>query len=209
MSIATELVAAFEPVMTTDLQTYLETIASMFSEVELLAFSEEDDELGWAILLDPDQAPANALPYLAQYMGERLPEGISEPMAREWIKDAPNMRRGTVQSIIRAAQRTLVGQRTVSVLERVDPGGGLDPGDYLTVVTYAEETPNSAAVLADLRTVVPADVVLTYEVRVGQAWANVSSAKASWTAVQTTWATWEDVRNVRTGWTTYTRPRPI
>ena len=207
MAIADDLRYAFAPIMTPDLGDYLDAIAEMFSEVELYAFAE-DDELGWAILLDPDLCPAPALPYLAQYVGERLPQGIEEVMAREWIKDAPNQRRGTLMSIVRAAQRTLIGQRTVSIKERAGPGD-TDDGDHLMVITYTVETPNPAAVLADLRTVVPADVVLNYEVRVGQTWAQAATGKANWTAVATAWPTWEQVRNVRVGFDDFTRPRPI
>src|SRR3954452_18712789 len=106
----------------------------MFTEVELYAIAEDDDQ-GWVILFDPDRCPAPALPYLAQYVGERLPVGLSEPLQREWIKDAPNQRRGTPMSIFLAAQRKLTGSRLVSMRER----DGGDP-DKLTVVTYTAQT---------------------------------------------------------------------
>jgi hypothetical protein len=206
MSVAEDLVAAFEPWLTPDLETYLTAIGGMFSEVELYAIDEENDELGWAILLDPDRAPVAALPYLAQYVGERLPVGLDEAGMREWIKDAPNQRRGTVESIVRVAQRYLTGQRTVAISER--SGGGANPEDYLIVQTYTSETPYPAVTFADLRRdAVPADIVLTHNVMEGQAWQQVKDDNPTWQDVKNDFATWEDLRVQMPGFTVWTRPR--
>jgi hypothetical protein len=205
VSVAEDLVAAFAPWMTPDLADYLTAIGGMFGEVELYAMAD-DDELGWSILLDPDAAPVQALPYLAQYVGERLPVGLDEAGMREWIKDAPNQRRGTVESIVRVAQRYLTGQRTVAVRER--SGTGANPEDYLTVQTYTTETPNPAVTFSDLRRdVVPADIVLTHNVMDGQAWADVKLTYPTWAAVKAAYATWESARVQMPGFTVFTRPR--
>lgn len=202
MSIADDLVAALKPWLTDDLETYLRAIGEMFTDVELYAMAEEDDQ-GWVILFDPDQCPAPALPYLAQYVGERLPVGISDAAAREWIKDAPNQRRGTPMSIFYAAQRKLTGSRLVAMRER----DGGDP-EKLTVVTYTAETPDPAGTLADLRDVVPYDVDLTYSVLDGQDWGGVSTTFATWAAVDAAYATWADAAADLTGSSTFSRPVP-
>lgn len=186
MSIADDYVAAHAPWLTPELEDYLRSIGEMFAEVEQYAFDTEDFE-GWTILLDVDRAPAAALPYLAQYVGERLPVGLTEDAQREWIKDAPNQRRGTVQSIVTAAQRRLTGARLVTVIER-DTGP-----DKITVVTYTPQTPDEGAVLVELESVVPADISLTYVVSPGQIWSQVIVANATWTDVMANFSTWADL----------------
>lgn len=176
-----ELYAAGDP-----LRDYLRTIGEMFAEVEL--YSDDTDEFeGWTILLDVDRAPAAALPYLAQYVGERIPVGITEEAARQWIRDAPNQRRGTLQSIVDASQRYLTGGKNVTVIQR--DGGP----DKLTVVSYTPETPDSARVLAELMTVVPADISLTYVVSAGQIWSQVIAVNPDWNDVMADYDTWADV----------------
>lgn len=203
MPIADDLVAAFKPWMTSDLETYLRVVGSMFSGIEEL--TEGADGL-WTIL-DPDLAPVEVLPYLAQYVGETLPMGLSEPAMREWIKDAPNQIRGTFQSVIRAAQRTLEGQRTVQIRERYG-ADDLDDPDRLVINTYVSETPFPASVRADLDTVVPGDIELVYSTLTGQTWQDVRDAYDSWQEVADDTDTWEDLRAPMPGFTTYTRPRP-
>lgn len=200
MGFTDNYLSRFDPWMTTDLETYLRAVAGMFSEVELLAFDTATKE-GWTILFDPDRCPTKALPYLAQYVGERLPLGLPDVLQREWIKDAPNSRRGTIQSIVRAAQRTLIGQRHVSIQERV---GAVS--DALSVTTYISETPNAATVLADLQTVVPADIILTYQSLAGQVWSAITAS--TWLQVRTNYATWGELAQATTGATTFSRPRP-
>jgi hypothetical protein len=188
-TVESDLVAAMEPWLTPDLETYVRVIGLMFREIETYVLDEAldpfpgapeptFDPVGWEVMLDPDRAPAKALPYLAQFVGERLPVGLSENDARRWIRDAPNQRRGTVGSIVAAAKRRLIGDRLVTVVER--EGG--DP-EALGVVTYLQETPSEADVRAELAKVVPIDLRLNYRVLQGQTWTNVNANYATWTAV--------------------------
>ena len=159
----------------------------MFSQVELYALDTEDDFEGWTILLDVDRCPREALPYLAQYVGERLPMGLTEAEERQWVRDAPNQIRGTIKSIVDAAQRYLTGGKTVTVIQR--DGGA----DKLTVVSYTDQTPNSAQVLAELNKVVPADISLTYVVNSGQIWSQVIATDPDWTNTISESPTWADL----------------
>jgi hypothetical protein len=170
LSLADDLVAAFAPWLTEDHEVYLRALGGMFAEVEAILY-EDEETVPWEILLDPDRCPATALPYLAQYVGEQLPTGIEERAAREWIKDAPNQRRGTPESIFYAAQRKLTGERAVTLRERTL--NGVEDDDTIEVNTYTRETPSREAVLQELLTVMPADIVLNYSVLPGQTWADV------------------------------------
>lgn len=203
-TVEADLVAAMEPWLTDDLETYVRVIGLMFREMETYVLDEVldpfpgapepiFDPVGWEVMLDPDRAPAKGLPYLAQFRGERLPVGLPEADARRWIKDAPNQRRGTVGSIVDASKRRLTGERTVTVFER--EGG--DP-ETLGVITYFSETPSEQAVRDELVTVVPVDLRLNYRVLTGQTWANVQSNYATWTAVNNG-QTWGDVAASKTG----------
>jgi hypothetical protein len=206
MSIREDYTAAMTPWMTDDLRDYLEAIAAMFEEVEYL-IEDTDERVGWEVLLDPDLTPVGALPFLGQFVGENLPKGISEEAAREWVKDAPNQRRGTPRSIFYAAQRRLTGERLVSIRERDGEGGADDP-DQLTVVTYTAQTPDPDGTLRDLLTVVPADIVLNYTTASGQSWEDVSDNNASWADVEADFTDWTEVATTLVGTSTFWRPEP-
>jgi hypothetical protein len=210
MSIKTDLVAAFEPWMTDDLQDYLEVIGDMFAELELYTLEWPDPERpgsesmpAWGTLLDPDLCPPKALPYLAQYVGERLPVGLTEAQQRAWIKDHPNQRRGTLESIARVGQRTLTGTKLITIIERSDGTAGDHPDD-LVVITYDDQTPNPAQVESDLvREVIPYDITLHYQHTPGATWQQLSTNYASWTAVKDHYTDWGQVAADRTGGIVY------
>jgi hypothetical protein len=235
MAIRDDLPLALEPWLTADLQTYAEVIGEMFAGTEMWEGRGEDD--GWSILLDPDRCPAIALPYLAQYVGETLPDGLverDEALAREWIKDAPNQRRGTNYAIFRAAQRKLTGSRLVSIRNRDGQGpwavvddefdswteiestyatwadlmDDTDDPNSMLVATYEAETPDPSGTEADIRDVAPWDVDLTYEVRVGEDWSDVDDDYATWADIEAAFPTWNDVYVVLAGEPTFSRPRP-
>jgi hypothetical protein len=195
-----ELVYRFRPLLTPDLETFLRIgIGSMFWQVASM-LSVDDDDGNWVPLLDPDACPEAFLPYLAQFVGERIRVGLSESQKREWIKDAPIRKRGTVMSIFQAAQRTLIGGRTVALQER------FPNVDTISVVTYAPETPDPELVEHDLRDVVPADIVLNYQSLTGQTWALLMDAHADWQAVSDAYDTWGEVASDPAGANVYTRP---
>jgi hypothetical protein len=92
----------------------------MFDQIEGYARDRPDGTPGWAILLDPDLCPAEALPYLAQFVGVKLPEGLTEAQQRFRIKATDGFNRGKPSAIIAAAQQFLTGNKTVIIRER-DP----------------------------------------------------------------------------------------
>jgi hypothetical protein len=201
-SFAAQLVRRHEPWLTADLDGFLRAMATMFDQV-ILYSADTDEQEGWVTLFDPDLCPAEALPYLAQLVGEVLPTGLPEAAAREWIKDNPNARRGTPESVFLAAQRKLVGNRFVSMLERYQ--GVID---MVAIRTNTSETPNPAGTLADILAVLPADVVLDYQVVTGATWDDAKGTYASWNALTATGKTWAEVKSELAGWAHYTRPTP-
>jgi hypothetical protein len=193
VSVTEDLIAQHAPWLTLpdgsynqDLDDYLTVIGDMVAPFELYVL-DTDDGPGWSILLDVDRCPVAALPYLAQYVGERLPVGLTELEQRQWIKDAPNQRRGTPLGIVAAARRFLTGSGLVTLIER--DGGP----DKLTVVTYTAETPDPVALETHLRRYqVPADITLNYQTVDGQTYAQLAATHATYADVAAAYATYAD-----------------
>jgi hypothetical protein len=198
-SFAAQLVRRHEPWLTADLDGFLRAMATMFDQV-ILYSADTDEQEGWVTLFDPDLCPAEALPYLAQLVGEVLPTGLPEAAAREWIKDNPNARRGTPESVFLAAQRKLTGGRLVSMFERFQ-----GVVDVVAIRTNVSQTPNPAGTLADILSALPADVVLDYQAVTGTTWDNVKATYASWNALTTTTKSWETLVSGLVGWDHYQR----
>jgi hypothetical protein len=212
MSIADSLVEAFAPYLTSDLEDYLRSVGVCFEQVERVVGDMEESEESYPTLLDVDLTPPETLRYLAQYLGERIPAGISDPAAREWLQDHPHTRRGTERAIFLAAQRTLTGTRLVSLRTRTRLDGGADI-DYIAVRTIASQTPNPDAVYADLRkNLVPADIVLEYQAITGQTWQDVrelgGASVYTWGDVDADFSSWSPVFTTLSGDSFFTRPVP-
>lgn len=79
---------------------------------------DRGDRPGWAILFDPDECPAESLPYLAQFVGARLVPEMTEAQQRAEIKEPSTWRRGTTEAFKTTLRRTLTGTQRVIVRER-------------------------------------------------------------------------------------------
>lgn len=191
------LIDQLEPYLTDDLDDFVDSLATMFDQLELyIGLDGEDD---WGILFDVDVCPYPGLPYLAMYVGERLPVGIDDAEARQWIKDAPNQQRGTVQSIYQAAKRSLTEPKLVALIERSDGTAGDHP-DHLVIITYTDQTPDPAQLARDLNEVVPADIALHRTIQDGQSWQQLklSVNGTSWNQVKSHYPSWSHVATDRT-----------
>jgi len=198
-----DLVAALEPWLTPDLEDYVTNVAGMFSEVEEYAapvVGEDEDLDGWTLLLDPARCPADALPYLAQFVGERLPVGIAEAAGRAWIVDSPNQSRGSLLPVVYATQRSLTGGRAVTVVERDPDFNGI------TIITYASMTPYPSKVREDILSMLPAGLVLNYQIFDGQNWSSVDFTFAGWDAVDVAYADWSEMFSDAPTYQTFIRP---
>ena len=200
MSIAVDWPTQLQPILTSDLTGYCAAIASMWQEVE--PFIDDDpanDIVGWQALFDVDLCPMLALPWLAQCVGERLPVGIDETAARDWIKLSPRWMRGTEQAIVNSVKRLLTGPQTVQFGVRMHLDGTPDV-DCIAVLTYASQTPDPVAVQRALRDNVPADIIWEYASVDIATWALVESGMDSWTELQTTYGPkWSNIAGSQPG----------
>lgn len=167
-TVAQEILDALAPMLYNDvgdnLATYLTSIANVgIQEVEDYASDDPvTGAIGWSMVIDIDRAPDVALPWLAQFVGVVLDEGLTLAQQRQQIIDAANWKRGTPQALKDAPKPFLTGTKSVIFRERFGGSG------KLTVITYTSETAISAKVLAALMAVKPAGIVLNYEVHDGQ-----------------------------------------
>lgn len=183
------------PVLTDDLEIYIEAISEAFREVDDLVRDDlNSDKVGWSALLDLDRAPSYALPWLAQTVGATTIDGLSDVDQRIRIASRSNQVRGTRQSFIDAVKLHLTGTKTIIFRERT--GGD---AYALEVVTYNAETPDPVATLADILAQKPAGIVLTYNHLDGQDWQSVKDNYATWQDVKNHYATWQGVKSDITG----------
>jgi hypothetical protein len=122
---------------------------------------DSDAGPGWSSIVDLDRAPADALPWLAQFVGVDVATDLDEASQRLRIRETSGFRRGTLAAIEGAARQYLTGSRTVQVQER-------DTSPYhLKVTTFQTETPVPDRTAEALQAQKPAGLVLQYVVSTG------------------------------------------
>lgn len=155
---------------------------------------QDDGTPGWVILLDPDRAPVETLPWLAQFVGATLRPDMNEAQRRAAIKAPEAFGRGTRDAIIAVAQRRLTGVKRVILDERSDGTIGVDKPWQMRIRTLVAETPDPAATEREIRAEQkPIGIVLTYAAIDGQTWGDVKANYATWADVEAAYANWGEV----------------
>lgn len=200
MTIAVDWPEQLAPWMTSDLADFVAAVASMWDQIEIFDDDPANDVIAWQRLFDVDTAPMFVLPWLAQLVGERLPVGVDENGARDWIKISPNWLRGTPQGIVNSVKRLLTGRQVVQFRERSHLDGTYD-ARCIAILTYASETPDEEAVRQALRRNVPANLLWEYNVIDAATWALVEAGMANWTELEATYGpTWGNVAGAQPGY---------
>lgn len=132
--------------------------ASTIDEIADITRDAEDGTPGYSSLYDLDTVAEKYLPWLAQFIGVQIPEGLTDEGKRIRIRETDGFRRGTPAAIMGAARQYLIGDKTVYLVER--HGSAY----RLTVASYSRETPDRAAAEAAIREQVPAGIVLHFSV---------------------------------------------
>jgi hypothetical protein len=144
------------------LAKYLGTLSAEFEIIEQWARDSDLGQIGYSVLVDANRVPYYAIPWLAQFVGVTITQGLSVTQQRQQLLGLGNWKRGTVAALKAAPLPLLTGSQTVMVKER-------DTSPYhFQVMTYAVETTDSTKVLAALMTQKPAGLVMTYIVFSGQ-----------------------------------------
>lgn len=177
-----------------DLANLCEAIGGMFEQVAELAAPGPQGQPGWSQLLDVNRCPAYALPWLGQLVGVDVDTTLTDDLQRQQIAAESGMSRGSVQAIVAAAQRTLIGTKTVALLERSSSACPSEPAYGLTVFTFLAETPDTNATLAALEQAKPAGIVLQYLTRTGWDFEGVREGYTTFTAVEAAFDNFSDMR---------------
>lgn len=135
------------------LRSWLDGPGSLLGEVDDVV--RDTDLPGWAAELSCQRTHRHK--WTGQFVGVVVPDGLTDEQACALLTDRPSTRRGTPQSIVFAAQQTLTGSKSVTLLERTTSAYAL------TVYTFSTETPDAAATEAAIRAAKPAGLVLTYQ----------------------------------------------
>ena len=191
-----DLYAALEPLTYADaslgwpLAKYLSSIGLILDEVAQLVRSDDAGHDGWPAFADPTRCPDDFLYTLAQWAGVTHPRRMTTTALRDLIgPHAPGVWRGTKAAILAGVRRYLAEPDGLLYFEERADGNPYK----LRIFTYDFDTLDQAAIEVELLNVVPAGLIVNYEVREGATWAQLHAAQPNWAAVNATYATWRDV----------------
>ena len=167
---------------------YCAAIGTMFQEIEDLARYPSN----WSDLLDPDTAPVKSLGWLAQFVGVRLRQGMTEADARTAIRNEEGWRRGTPEGWANAA-RLSGGMDPNGAVFIFEFFGGSEWAVHIT--TIASQTSNATVVEAALRAAKPAGLVLTYATQTGMIFQQLTNSGRTFTQVNADFSDFNDLRD--------------
>lgn len=154
--------------------------------------TENEGRPGWQILLDPQRAPADVLPWLAQFDGATLRPDMTEEQKRSAIVTPEAFRRGTIPAIEQVAKRRLTGTQTIIITERYT-----EKAWRLLIETLEGETPEpektESEIIAEQK---PIGIVLFFNRRAVWDWQELyeTPAYSTWKKLREAFPTWFDVR---------------
>jgi hypothetical protein len=190
---AEPVIDAMDAVMTDNLATYIRALGQQFEEVEDLARDTSNGQVGWSVIVDLDRIDNKGLPYIAQFLGTGVMQGIPDEQQRERIKAETNLARGTVSQIMLAARLHLTGNKTVIFRERDAAACAAEPAYGLTIITYDNETPDPNLTLSDIMAQKPAGIVLRYVVATGQDYEQLWEHYSSYQSVFNNYTSYQGV----------------
>ncbi len=151
---------------------------------------DRGDRPGWAILFDPDECPAEALRYLAQFVGVTFTDEMTEAQRRAEIKEPSTWRRGQTETYKTTLRRTLTGTKRVIVRERTPEAHDL----YVRVL--ASECPEPARTERLAREFKVAGLVLDFDVLEGVTYSDISAGWDHFDALTTAFPTFDSIADV-------------
>lgn len=149
------------------LAIYLDAVGLILEEIAVLVREDDAGNGGWSAFTDPYRCPVDFLFTLAQWSGVSYPRRMSEAALRDLIgPHAPGLWRGTRDAILAGVRRYLTDVGILYFEERAD-------GDayHIRIFTYNFDTADEAAIRHELYNLIPAGLIVDYEVRQGQTYA--------------------------------------
>ena len=169
------------------LAIYCDANGLMLDEEARLVRSDDAGNDGWSAFADPQRCPDSYLFTLAQWAGVRYPRRMATDDLRALIGPrAPGLWRGTKAAITEAVQRYLTPGGSLYFEERADGNPYL-----LRIYTYTYDTEDQAAIQRELLAVVPAGLILDYEVRDGQTYGMVTAQHLTYAQLRAKYPTYQ------------------
>lgn len=185
---AEEFYSELEPAVTDDAHEMADLVsgfAKPFEQVYDLANGGPEGYSPWAVIFDADDAPAWALPYLANFAGVPVVEGWTEADLRYAIKNRPQLVRGTPDAIKAALLPYLTGTKRIFLKERTPT-----PYEY-RIYSLASETTDETRARAALKRAKPARLQFEYEALEGPTWGMVADTFDSWADLKAAEPSWQ------------------
>lgn len=120
-------------------------------------YRDSDTRPGWGDLLDIDTAPPDAVAWLGQFSGARIPAGLLDAARREYVKDRHEWETGRRPKVIEEIVATLTGTKRFSLVERAGSPGNVE------LRTHPAETPDTDATEAAFLRQKPGGLTYEYE----------------------------------------------
>lgn len=158
--------AALEPWYTEDMGRLLNALGALFDPVlEIAQETGTDGETGYlpgyGKIFDPDECPAQWLPFLGLFVGVKVPVGAPEAEARALVKAESGKERGSVKAIESAVSRSMTGSKAFQIVERHNSKGEEDAYHFLILIYSESELPSETVLKENVNSVKPAGVFYT------------------------------------------------
>lgn len=155
-----------------------------------------DDAGPYRAAFDGSIVDPSALRWAAQWAGVN-PDNATEAELRDPEYLRRRWTRGSVPAVRGAIQSVLTGDRNLRMYERRDPADfAVDAPYHLTIVTTTSETPGgSASIIAALKDVLPARMVLHISIVNGRSWQDLKDSGKTWAQVLSAYTNWHTVYN--------------
>lgn len=206
------------------LLVFCEAAGRMLQRLDDLA-RDTPDGPGWSQVLDPDRVPADALPWLGQWVGAAVDTDLTVAEQRAQVAAKLGFARGTPAAIIAAGQPYLGPGQEIKLHERV--GGdayvlGVSVFGYALIGASYSQLGAQFASYADLATAYPtygiysegtagndlrqalmdakpAGLLLEFSVATGAVYDEVTTRYGTYAGLSSRWLTYEDMTNAAPG----------
>jgi hypothetical protein len=194
--VGADLYAAVEPLTSQDeslgypLALYLSANGLMLEEIAGLVRDDAEGNEGWTAFASPARCPDSFLYTLAVWAGVTYPRRMAASDLRAVIgPHAPGVWRGTRDAIEAAIRRYVTPGAPIYFEERADGNAYA-----IRIFTYSDSTLDEAAIQQELRNSIPAGLVCTYEVRVGQTYGMLRERVTTYQDMKDAYPTYADVK---------------
>ena len=152
---------------------------------------ERDGQKGWAVLLDPDECPAQWLDFLSQWVGVIPQPQMIEEQLRAEIRHPTSWKRGESESIELVARRGQKVESGEAAWIRIRPRTPSAGHTYIR--TLLSETPDPTRKERELREATPAWELLDYEAIEGVTYADVAAGWKTYAKLKEAFSTYKDL----------------